>query len=117
MTGNEYQKAALRTASGMNYEHHGMLMNGALGLCGKSGEVADIVKKATFQGHQLNSAHIAEELGDVAWYLAIAAKAIGYDLDTIFEMNVEKLMARYPDGFDSNRSIHRPEYEGGANHE
>lgn len=41
MTGNEYQKAALRTASGMNYEHHGMLMNGALGLCGESGEVAE----------------------------------------------------------------------------
>lgn len=91
MTGNEYQKAALRTASGMNYEHHGMLMNGALGLCGESGEVADIVKKATFQGHQLDTAHIAEELGDVAWYLAISANAIGYDLDTIFDMNVSKL--------------------------
>lgn len=114
MTGNEYQKAALRTASGMNYEHHGMLMNGALGLCGESGEVADIVKKATFQGHQLDTAHIAEELGDVAWYLAISANAIGYDLDTIFEMNVPKLMKRYPEGFNPEKSIHRPEYENGG---
>lgn len=111
MTGNEFQKAALRTASGMNYEHHGMLMNGALGLCGESGEVADIVKKAAFQGHDLDVAHVAEELSDVAWYLAVAAHAIGYDLDTIFEINVEKLKARYPDGFDADRSIHRPEYE------
>ena len=71
MTGNEYQGAALRTASGMNYDHHGMIINGALGLCGESGEVADIIKKATFQGHQLDKEHIAEELGDVAWYLAI----------------------------------------------
>ena len=46
MTGNEYQGAALRTASGMNYDHHGMIINGALGLCGESGEVADIIKKA-----------------------------------------------------------------------
>ena len=76
MTANEYQKAALRTASGMNYEHHGMLMNGALGLCGESGEVADLVKKATFQGHELDVAHVAEELGDVAWYLAVSAHAI-----------------------------------------
>lgn len=68
MTGNEYQGAALRTASGMNYDHHGMIINGALGLCGESGEVADIIKKATFQGHQLDKEHIAEELGDVAWY-------------------------------------------------
>ena len=76
MTGNEYQKEALRTASGMNYEHHGMLINGVLGLCGEAGEVADIVKKATFQGHELDTKHIAEELGDCAWYLAIAAAAI-----------------------------------------
>lgn len=48
MTINEYQKEAMRTASGIDYEHNGMLINAALGLCGESGEVADIVKKATF---------------------------------------------------------------------
>lgn len=115
MTGSEYQKEALRTASGMIYDRHGMLMNGALGLCGESGEVADIVKKATFQGHKLDEAHIAEELGDVAWYLAIAAHAIGYTLDDIFKMNVEKLRKRYPDGFEVERSVHRPEYGGSDN--
>ena len=47
---NEYQNEAMRTASGMNHDEHGMLINAALGLCGESGEVADIVKKATFQG-------------------------------------------------------------------
>lgn len=114
MTGNEYQEAALRTASGMNYAHHGMIINGALGLCGEAGEVADIIKKATFQGHKLNTEHIAEELGDVAWYLAITASAIGKSLDEIFSANVDKLRKRYPDGFDSERSVHRPEYEGGA---
>ena len=111
MTGNEFQKAALRTASGMSCEHHGMLLNGALGLCGESGEVADLIKKATFQGHDLNVDRVAEELSDVAWYLAVSAHAIGYDLDTIFQINVDKLKARYPDGFDADRSIHRPEYE------
>ena len=42
MTGTEYQKAALRTAD-MNYSEHSMIMNGALGLCGEAGEVADII--------------------------------------------------------------------------
>lgn len=51
---NEYQNEAMRTASGMNYNEHGMLINAALGLCGESGEVADLVKKATFQGHELD---------------------------------------------------------------
>lgn len=116
MTGNEYQKAALRTAD-MNYSEHSMIMNGALGLCGEAGEVADIIKKATFQGHFLDTEHIAEELGDVAWYLAITASAIGKNLDDIFMANVEKLRKRYPEGFDSERSVHRSEYEGGACHD
>lgn len=114
MTGSEYQREALRTTSGMTDDRHGLLMNGALGLCGESGEVADIVKKATFQGHKLDADHVAEELGDVAWYLAIAAHAIGYSLDDIFQMNIDKLRKRYPDGFEVERSVHRPEYEGGA---
>ena len=111
MTGNEYQRHALRTASGMNYENHGMLMNGALGLCGEAGEVAALVKKATFQGHELDTDHIAEELGDVAWYLAIASHAIGCDLDEVLARNVEKLKKRYPDGFEADRSVHREAYE------
>ena len=107
MTINQYQKEAMRTASGMNYENHGMLMNAALGICGEGGEVADLVKKATFQGHTLDREHVAKELGDVAWYIAVGAQAIGYDFETILQMNVDKLRARYPDGFDAEKSQHR----------
>ena len=104
---NEYQKEAMRTASGMNYGGHGMIENAALGLNGESGEVADIVKKAIFQGHDLDKDHVAKELGDCLWYIAIGAKAIGYDLETVAQMNVDKLRARYPDGFTADRSLHR----------
>lgn len=109
MTINEYQKEAMRTASGMNYENHGMLMNAALGICGEGGEVADLVKKATFQGHTLDREHVAKELGDIAWYIAVGAQAIGYDLETILQMNVDKLKARYPTGFSTDRSLYRAE--------
>ena len=50
---------------------------------------------------------MAKELGDVAWYLAVSANAIGYDLDTIMQMNIDKLKARYPNGFDTEHSLHR----------
>lgn len=103
---NEYQKAALRTASGMN-ERYPRILNGVLGLAGESGECVDMVKKNLFQGHELEKDHMAKELGDVAWYLAVSADAIGYDLETILQMNVDKLMKRYPDGFDSDKSINR----------
>ena len=106
MTINEYQKEALRTASGMSKEYP-LILNGVLGLGGESGECLDIVKKHLFQGHELDTEHLAEELGDVAWYLAVSAHAIGMDLESILQGNVDKLRRRYPDGFDVERSVHR----------
>ena len=109
MTINEYQTAALRTAQTEELTANELLLNSALGLCGESGEVADLVKKHRFQGHDLDLDHVAKELGDIAWYLAVGAYAIGYDLETILQMNVDKLEARYPDGFSTDRSLHRAE--------
>lgn len=106
MTANEYQKEALRTANGSETTLN-PIINGVLGLCGESGECADIVKKHIFQGHTLDAEHLAKELGDVAWYLAVTAHIIGYDLETILKMNVSKLRARYPDGFNAKNSLHR----------
>lgn len=105
---NEYQKLAMRT-SNPNLASDGHLMNGALGLAGEAGEVADIVKKHKFQGHALDAEHIAKECGDCLWYIAETATAIGYDLETIMQMNIDKLNARYPDGFSAERSQNRAE--------
>lgn len=106
MTGNDYQRAAMRT----DCEHkndYDMLRNAAYGLCGESGEVIDLLKKHEFQKHPLNEDAIAEELGDVLWYIAQACTSLGLPMDYVMEKNVEKLRKRYPDGFDSERSIHR----------
>lgn len=107
MTINEYQYAALRTAQTDKLTANELLLNTALGLCGESGEVADLVKKHRFQGHDIDIEHIAKELGDVAWYLAVGAYSIGYDLEKILQMNVDKLENRYPNGFSTDRSLHR----------
>ena len=107
MTPNQYQREALRTASHMN--RHDMLVNGVMGLSGEAGECLDLVKKHLYQGHELDKEHLAKELGDVAWYLAVTAYSISYDLESILQMNVDKLWRRYPTGFDSIRSEHREE--------
>ena len=74
---NEYQNAALRTANTAAYQNSlDELENGALGLCGEGGEVADLVKKAKYQGHSIDNVHIAKELGDCLWYIALAAHAV-----------------------------------------
>jgi NTP pyrophosphatase (non-canonical NTP hydrolase) len=106
MTINEYQKLAMTTLNPALSEKE-VLLNGVMGLCGESGEAIDLVKKWMMQGHELDKAHLAKELGDVAWYLAETATAIGCDLETILQANIDKLKARYPEGFTADRSMHR----------
>ena len=110
MTTNGYQQACLRTEP-IDAKISGTtrIENGLMGLCGEAGEAMDILKKFLFQGHSLDKKHLAKELGDVAWYLAVSADALGYGLEDIFQMNIDKLKARYPDGFDADRSINRAE--------
>ena len=97
MTINEYQKEAMRSVNpeSLNDPVKG-LSNTALGLCGESGEVADMVKKHLHQGHELDKEHLAK-----------GATIIGYELEDILQMNIDKLRKRYPDGFDSQKSQHR----------
>ena len=109
MTINEYQQLALRTNPVKDNKSMQGILQGVMGLNGEAGEAIDIVKKALFQGHDLDNRHLALELGDVAWYVAQAADALGYDLETILQMNIDKLKRRYPDGFDSKQSINRKE--------
>ena len=108
MTGNEYQKLAMTTLN-PSLSQQDILLNGVMGLCGESGEVIDLIKKHLHQGHPLDTTAITKELGDIAWYLAETAYALGVPLDDIFQQNIDKLKARYPAGFDTQRSIHRNE--------
>lgn len=105
---DKYQELAMRTLNPEIYKKE-LILNASMGLCGESGEVIDLVKKHLFQGHDLDDEKIIKELGDVAWYLAEAATALNVNLSEILEKNIKKLENRFPDGFNSNRSINRGE--------
>lgn len=107
MTVNDYHRAAMRTAPELDRQQ--MLIDAALGLTGEAGEVADLVKKANYQGHILDKDAIMKELGDVAWYIALACQGLGVTMQDVFQMNVDKLKKRYPDGFDAWMSRNRTE--------
>ncbi|MED3623246.1 nucleoside triphosphate pyrophosphohydrolase family protein [Neobacillus thermocopriae] len=100
---NEYQELASRTASPHPYE----LANYALGIAGEAGEVADLIKKNIFHGHDLSKEEINKELGDVLWYISQIARLVGLTLDEIATSNIDKLIRRYPNGFSSQDSINR----------
>jgi NTP pyrophosphatase (non-canonical NTP hydrolase)/predicted RNA-binding Zn-ribbon protein involved in translation (DUF1610 family) len=107
MTANEYQDLAMKTAPPLSYNDK--LLNGALGLAGESGEIADHIKKGNFQGHDIQGVYLFKELGDVMWYVALMCSALGVSMSEVMEMNINKLKQRYPEGFDSERSRNRDE--------
>ena len=106
MTINEYQKLAMATLNS-ELSQKDVLINSVMGLCGESGEAIDIVKKWLAQGHELDKKHLAEELGDIAWYLAEAATALDLPLEEILQANIDKLKRRYPKGFETEKSQNR----------
>lgn len=105
MTIEEYKIAALRTAKRECRD----LANAGLGLTGEAGEVADLIKKYLYQGHDLPCEKVVEELGDLMWYIALTADLIGRSMEDIMQANIDKLWYRYPEGFRAEDSIHRKE--------
>ncbi len=106
MTINEYQKLAMTTLN-PKLDKKDVLINGVMGLCGESGEAIDIVKKHLAQGHELDREKLIKELGDIAWYLAETATVLDVTLEEVLTRNIEKLKKRYPEGFDTERSLNR----------
>ena len=83
------------------------LLTASVGLSAESGEFTEVVKKMIFQGKPLtedNIFHMKRELGDICWYLSVACTALNTTLDEVLVMNVEKLSARYPQGFEIIKS-------------
>lgn len=83
-----------------------------LGLTGEAGEIAEMVKKHVFHGHPWDDEKVVKlirELGDILWYINYGAVRVGgIGLEAVFDKNIDKLAARYPEGFfSSERSINR----------
>ena len=107
MTGNEYQRLAARTIN-PELGYGLMKRHGLHGMSSEIGEIHGIYQK-WYQGHVIDSDHIKKEVGDLLWFIAEFCTGNGWDLDDIFEMNIEKLRKRYPGGFDVKHSINRDE--------
>lgn len=107
LTLNDYQRMARRTAG--TKQKSDKMEEALFGLAGEVGELCDHYKKYMHQGHEISYNHMAEEAGDVMWYLAEIADALGVTLEDIARRNIAKLRNRYPDGFDPERSINREE--------
>ncbi len=103
MTGNEYQELAKRTMSC----EFGAAENHALhGMSSELGELNGIYQKI-YQGHPFDEEHAKKELGDLLWFIAEYCTAMSWKLEDVMQLNINKLLARYPDGFEIEKSLHR----------
>lgn len=98
MTWHDYQTGVERTLKSDHRVDMKVLAIG-LGLCGEAGEVAELLKKQYLHGRALDLPKLAEELGDVLWYVSALCSMHGLNLGDVAAWNLEKLRARYPDGF------------------
>lgn len=107
MTGNEYQSLAARTInSKLNISEQEL--HALHGMVGEIGEIHSIYQKF-YQGHAINDEHLKKELGDLLWFVSEFCTAMEWSMDDIMQKNIDKLRARYPEGFTVDESLHRAE--------
>lgn len=111
MDANEYQKLAARTLIDKpDFEitdSQIMIAWNAIGLAGEAGEAADYFKKHCFHNQPLDIENCKREIGDVLWYAAALCTKLGITMEEVMAHNIEKLKARYPNGYNQKDSTNR----------
>jgi NTP pyrophosphatase (non-canonical NTP hydrolase) len=113
MQASTYMQGALRTEAPCSLEvinrlsRQARLMHGMMGLVTESGELMDAMKCHVFYGKSLDEVNIIEEVGDAAWYLAIILSCCQTSFEDCFQINHDKLEARFPEKFEELKALER----------
>lgn len=83
------------------------VVHGAVGIVTEAGELQEMVNSCILHGKALDRTNLKEELGDILWYVALAADAGGLSLEEVMQRNIEKLEARYKGKFTSTAALNR----------
>lgn len=115
MNSKQYIKDAVRTESRnfeamnerLNDDGLKRLLHAGIGLSTEAGEFLDALKKHIFYGKELDKVNLAEEMGDLFWYMAIVADELGFEFEEVMERNITKLKARYGEKFSEEKAEKR----------
>lgn len=115
MNSKSYIQDAIRTESTnftamnerLNDDGLKRLLHAGIGLSTESGEFLDALKKHIFYGKELDKVNLAEEMGDLFWYMAIVADELGFEFEEVMERNITKLKARYGEKFSEEKAENR----------
>lgn len=112
MTPSEYIEKARRTET-KEYRFNAtgdvtpQIEHAVMGLVTEAAECMDAIKKSKIYGKPLDKINLIEEAGDIMWYLAILAHDLDVSFETIWEKNIAKLQARYPEKFTETDALIR----------
>lgn len=71
------------------------------------GTIADLVKKYCYQYHQMDKDKFKKPLIMIIAAMNQYLRNYGFTFEQAFDINQDKLLARYPDGFEAEKSINR----------
>ena len=104
----KYQQEAARTDAPLddNYDKlHAVHM--VMGMSTEVGELVDVFKKNLAYKKPVDWVNVKEEIGDLMWYVANFCTKNNIDLEQIMQTNIDKLKARYPEKFTSDKAQNR----------
>lgn len=103
----EYQQKAARTIN-QELDQRDVENHALLGMASEVGEIQGLYQKV-YQGHEIDDEHLKKEVGDLLWFVAEFCTCKGWDMGDIGELNIQKLIGRFPNGFEADKSLHRAE--------
>lgn len=83
------------------------ILHATMGISTEAGELLDVMKKYLAYGRIIDRVNLAEECGDVLWYVAIILRELGLSFEDVMDMNINKLEKRFPEKFTSEKAINR----------
>lgn len=116
LTLDQYQQLAARTAKPLPTLGED-LVHASLGITTENGEFSDVVKRHVIYGKDLGpveAENLGEELGDILWYVSLAATKLNLSLGDIAKANVAKLSKRYPEKYTDQDALARADKAGEA---
>lgn len=113
MTSENYVENAMNTDCQYDEEcisriiNNTRLLHAAMGMVTEAAEMLDMLKKHFFYAKPFDIVNAKEELGDEAWYVALAVDEIRTTMNDVLTTNIAKLKLRYPNKFNGEDAINR----------
>lgn len=94
---------------GYDFDAGRNIIHAIIGVATEAGEMLEALNATIFEGKSFDAVNMDEEAGDIFWYMALLAKACGFDFESCQNKNIAKLRMRYGEKFSefdaNNRNL------------